>query len=256
MARGFSGSGQYIEMTDATAPAVTNMTISAWIKASALTGTHYIISRSNTSVTQLNFYFRVGSDGHLLFGFTTGSGSYQEVQSAAAEIATGTWYHVVARYDGATQDLFKGGASIGSDAQTGTPDTSLGTASFAIGALLPGIVGEYWAGDLAEVAIWNAGISNAEITSLSKKVSPAKVRPASLVGHWNLIGRDSPETDVRRGNNGTLTGPPTAVEHPPIYRPRRRQAVHVVASGGGGGSPSAFHLIPERIGLRALSGVW
>lgn len=259
MARSFSGTGQYIEMSNSGAPALTLFTISLWIKAASLPGSYmYMVNRGDTGEGELNYYFRVQSDGSLLLGLTTGLFSYSEVQSASSLIAANTLYHVVARYNGTSIDIFLDGVSVASTPETGTPSTSLSDPRFRIGANSQSTAGNLWNGELSEVAIYDVGLTDTEIVSLAKKADPRVIRPVSLAGYWPLIGRYSPEIDLVGGNNGTLTGPPTNAVHPSIFRPRRRGGVQIsagaAASDISGSSSGVATTSASLVGLGALSG--
>lgn len=69
-------------------------------------------------------------------------------------------------------------------------------------------------GDIAEVGVWDIDLTAAEVASLAKGVSPALVRPQSLVTYLPLI-RDV--IDVRAANGFTDVNT-TAANHPRVYR--------------------------------------
>jgi hypothetical protein len=69
-------------------------------------------------------------------------------------------------------------------------------------------------GDLAEVAIWTAALSDAEIASLAKGFSPLRVRPQSLVYYQPLVRSDH----VWKGPTMPRTGSPGVTRHPRTYR--------------------------------------
>ncbi len=60
-------------------------------------------------------------------------------------------------------------------------------------------------GEIAEVAIWNVALTDAEVAILAAGFSPLLVNPQGLVAYWPLIGRTSPEIDLVGGNNLTVT---------------------------------------------------
>jgi hypothetical protein len=79
-------------------------------------------------------------------------------------------------------------------------------------------------GRIADAAMWNVALSDDEIAALQKGYSPLLVRPSALVAYWPLVGRTSPEIDVRGGRNFTLTNSPTPAEHPRVIMPKRHAA--------------------------------
>lgn len=76
-----------------------------------------------------------------------------------------------------------------------------------------------WDGDLAEFAIWNAALNDAEIAQLATGVAATLVRPGNLVAYYPLLGTSSPEPDVKGGTGLTLVNGPTPAPHPPIITP-------------------------------------
>jgi len=107
-----------------------------------------------------------------------------------------TWHHlcgVFAASDDRTAYL--DGGNKGTDATDLSPDYVDLT---AIGAFKDNTPGEYCSGRIAEAAIWNVALTDAEVAILADGFSPLLVRPASLVAYWPLIGRYSPEIDIRR----------------------------------------------------------
>ena len=74
-------------------------------------------------------------------------------------------------------------------------------------------------GSVAEVAVWQSTLTDAEIAILHLGFSPLFVRPQSLVAYWQLVGRTSPEIDRVGGYDMTVTNGPIAAAHPPVMYP-------------------------------------
>jgi hypothetical protein len=72
----------------------------------------------------------------------------------------------------------------------------------------------YALAQIAEVGIWNADLTAAEIASLAKGMTPNKVRPQSLVFYAPLV-RDL--TDQKGGLTITNNNAATVANHPRIY---------------------------------------
>jgi len=70
---------------------------------------------------------------------------------------------------------------------------------------------------IAEAAIWNVALTDAEVTVLATGVSPLLVRPQSLVCYLPLI-RDDDE-DIVGGRSFTANGGPTIAAHPRVFYP-------------------------------------
>ena len=93
-------------------------------------------------------------------------------------------------------------------------------------------------GKESEFALWTVGLSATEIGILSNRFSPLLVRPASLAGHWSLLGRGSTEPDSLGLNNGVLTGTAFAV-HPRVIYPTQ-----VITGFAPAAAPPAGLIIP------------
>ena len=120
---------------------------------SNLTGSNYngmeLVLHDTTSN---KLYFQIGKDNTLRTLF------------ADTALATSTWYHVAATYDGSTGKLFINSAQQaniigGSDVIGASP------LNFWIGGW-PGLTGHNWNGSIDEVRIYNRAISEAEVQSI------------------------------------------------------------------------------------------
>ena len=92
-------------------------------------------------------------------------------------------------------------------------------------------------GRLAEIAIWNAALTDDEVLSLSKGVSPLRVDPQNLVAYWPLYGNGSPEPNYVRNSTDlalTLINAPPQIDHAPVMAPvvRRAHLCYVPAAAG------------------------
>lgn len=139
---------------------------------------------------------------------------YSAEGDAAAETASGfsanTWHHaagVVAASD--DRRVYIDGGSKGTDAGEAS---STGLDSVNIGAHGNGTPDLYFSGRIAEAAIWNAALSDAEVVELAAGRSPLLVRPQSLVAYWPLV-RDGDE-DVVGGYDMTPQNAPAVASHP------------------------------------------
>lgn len=77
-------------------------------------------------------------------------------------------------------------------------------------------------GALAEAAVWNVALTDADMLALNAGVSPLKIRPDALVFYAPLFGRNSPENDVKSNARAlAVTGSLPLQAHPRIFRPRK-----------------------------------
>ena len=74
---------------------------------------------------------------------------------------------------------------------------------------------------IAEAAVWNVDLTDAEVAILAAGYSPLFVRPQFLVAYWSLFGDSSPEPDIIGGYDMTLNNGPTQATHPIIHYPVR-----------------------------------
>lgn len=83
-----------------------------------------------------------------------------------------------------------------------------------VGALVRGNVLTFYNGQAAEVGIWNAALTDAEIASLAAGMTCDKVRPQSLVFYAPLV-RDL--SDHKGGLTITNNNGATVANHPRVY---------------------------------------
>ena len=86
-----------------------------------------------------------------------------------AQLLLGAWTHLAVTYDGASLKLYVNGSQVGSKAQSGPIPTSTGP--LRIGGNT--IWGEYFAGLIDEVRVYNRALSAAEIqTDMGRALLP------------------------------------------------------------------------------------
>jgi hypothetical protein len=130
---------------------------------------------------------------------------------------TGTWHHccavAVANNDAHVYiDGGSEGTSTTSVTVSGADRTSVGRAGASEKT-------RYMSGDIAEVAIWNVALTDAEVSILANRMSPLLMRPGSLVAYWPIIG-GSPEADYAAGSANNLTVTGTVIsDHVHIQKP-------------------------------------
>ncbi len=152
----FNGSGARVTVKDAASLDLTNaMTLEAWVYPTAVGGWRDVIYKETNDI-----YYLMGSsqNGSLpavggTFATTAAFGT--------TSLPLNTWSHLAGTYDGAMLRLYVNGVPVGSQAQTGAIHTSTGVLS--IGG--DGLYGQYWAGLIDEVRIYNLALSQAQIQS-------------------------------------------------------------------------------------------
>ncbi|HMC88444.1 MAG TPA: LamG domain-containing protein [Gemmataceae bacterium] len=124
--------------------------------------------------------------------------------TTTASYTLNAWQHAAVTFGAAdTVQIFLNGANkIANAAGAGTQLNSY----FQLGQLSNS--GIWWMnGRIAEAAVWNVVLTDAEIAALATGVMPYRIRPASLKAYWPLWGLASPEVDLSGlKQNLTLTG--------------------------------------------------
>jgi hypothetical protein len=76
-------------------------------------------------------------------------------------------------------------------------------------------------GDIAEAAIWNIALVQGDWTSLAAGISPLLIHPESLIFYAPLLSGASPEIELIRANNMTVTGA-SASTHTRMFYPNNK----------------------------------
>jgi chitodextrinase len=132
-----------------------------------------------------NYYLMAMSNNssHPVAGAILG-GVYAEAIGPNA-LTANTWAHLATTYDGATVRLYVNGVQVASQAKTGTIATS--TNPLQIGG--DSIYGQYFAGRIDEVRVYNRGLSVAEIQSDMNTPLIAPPDPQPPTAPTNLVAR-------------------------------------------------------------------
>lgn len=211
MAISFSGSLQsyYSASTPVTA---VPLTIACWMnKPSATTGAFVAGIMRNAGALWYGFYLYATNTGKVSAS-AANNNVFAEAQSTTSYSAN-TWHHVCGVFASNTsRTIYLDGAGSATNTTSLTP-TLIDIVTIAA-ARKSGNVDNYLNGSLAEVAIWNAALTEPEAKSLSAGMSPKLVRPQSLVLYVPLIR--SPQ-DQKAALAFTTQGSPTVATHPRVY---------------------------------------
>lgn len=214
MAREFDrASSQYLRHGVPVLTAVP-ITMACWFNLLDVTTTHFLLAIINYSAGASGGYFaleaRGNSPGDYLRAnvFDGGAGPYAET---AAGYSSSTWHHGCAVFATNTdRRVYLDGANKGTNAGAsntppGLDSTSIGTAYRADNPAV------YTDGSMAEVVIWNAALTDAEVAVLATGIRPIRVRPQNLVAYWPLV-RDQ-DYDLVGGYDMTPINGPTISAH-------------------------------------------
>ena len=155
-------SSERVTVADNTLLDPTNVTLEAWVRPdSALSAGQIrtIIAKTNTSNSDLAYsldYRRSGTTNQLAFAISTGTTTTYTVTQT---LNTGSTYHIVATYSGATMRIYVNGAEVGSgQAKTGNLRNSAQPLRIATAALA-----NYWDGPIDEVAVYSTALPSATV---------------------------------------------------------------------------------------------
>jgi len=152
----FNGSSARVNVPDSSSLDLTSaMTLEAWVYPTTTPSSwRDIVYKGND-----NYYLMASSccQSRPAVGGIFG-GTYAHAYGTST-LATNTWTHVAATYDGAMLRLYVNGVQAGSQAKTGalTPSTN----PLSIGG--DSIYGQYFTGRIDEVRVYNAALSAAQI---------------------------------------------------------------------------------------------
>lgn len=208
MARRFNGtSSTYLEYGGAVV-ATTPLTMACWFKLDkdAGDGAQPLLSIGKTANnSRVRLY--VGAAGTSQVRAEIQSTVGGRTATALGNAKPSVWSHGCGVWDdNTTQRAYRDGrnrvAASGGAITWDTPQlTNIGSYYFA-GALEPTFIGL-----LADAAIWNVALTDAEVYLLGQGYSPQVIRPGSLVAYWPLSGQFSPaEIDVKGRFDATVNG--------------------------------------------------
>jgi len=202
-----NGSTQYLATT--TVYDTYPFSVVGWFKADNLTHNPALASLDKFGSTA-NAHLIQGLGGASVRAMTYVSS--WAVATTTAGYAAGAWHHFVAVY-AAQNDrrIYVDGGNKGTNA---TAKALTGCANFLLGARAAASPTSHFAGRLAECAVYNIALSDANAASLADGVnSPADVAAANLVYYWPLL---EDANDDQGSNNLTAYNSPTfdSNDHP------------------------------------------
>lgn len=174
----FNGSNRRVDIANsASLQLTTAMTLEAWVRPTTVNSAwRDVIYKGND-----NYYLSATTttSGRPAGGAIAG-GSHVEAFGTAA-LAVNTWTHLATTYDGAALRLYVNGALVSTVARTGTIATS--TNPLQIGG--DSIFGQYFAGMIDEVRVYNSALTQAQIqTDLNTPIGvvPPDTQPPTAPG--------------------------------------------------------------------------
>ena len=154
----FNGTNSVVTIPDSASLHLTSgMTLEAWVNPSTVNGAwRDVIYKGND-----NYFLEGTSNPSSVPAGGSTIGSSDDAIYATAALTPTTWTHLALTYDGTTLRLYVNGVQVSSLAQSGTIATS--TNPLQIGG--DNIYGQYFAGTIDEVRVYNVALTAAQIQS-------------------------------------------------------------------------------------------
>lgn len=203
----FDGTGDYIDATTSMTLSGSTVTLEAWINVDVFKpSSPYITSLFGIEGTSNICLLRLGDLGldnnKLQFALRIGGANIK--LNGITALATNTWYHVAATYDGATMKIYVNGILDASASQTGS-FTASGNFLLAKSELYPS--DRYLDGQIDEVRVWSDVRSQAEIrANMYQELGGSE---SNLVAYYKFdetTGTTASDSQTSGTYDGTLTG--------------------------------------------------
>jgi len=212
MAYDFNGTNQYL--TTASTPVTeVPLTLACWFNPDSITANGSLLEISDgTGLNRFGLVILGTFAGDPLRAFCQQGGTAGAADSTTG-YAAGTMQHACGVFtSNSSRTVF---LNAGSSATSTNSITPSGVNVSDIGSrVLGGVRGLFFNGKLAEVGIWNAALTAAEVAALAKGMTCDKVRPQSLVFYAPLV-RDL--IDQKGGLTITNNNGATVAAHTRVY---------------------------------------
>ncbi len=156
----FDGSNDYVSVPDSNSLDLsTALTLEAWVRPTASSGWRTVMLKENNSELAYAMYARESTNrpsGWIRTNPTSGS---SKSVAGTSGLALNTWTHLTTTYDGSNMRLYVNGSLVRTQATTGTLYNSGNPLKFGGNA----VWGEYFAGQLDEIRIYNRALTQTEI---------------------------------------------------------------------------------------------
>jgi hypothetical protein len=191
MAREFTAaSSQYLSAPDSSTLDITGqLTLACWAKSSgSYSSNRGLVSKYGLDGNQRSYVIYIDALGFVGFALST-NGLFQATNVLIGSTAIGTdWAHIAGVVTpNVRQEVFLNANSAAVKTSGVLAGIHSGTAPLWIGAQFSIGTSTVFDGLIAEVGIWNAALTAAEVASLAKGMTCDKVRPQSLVFYAPLV---------------------------------------------------------------------
>ena len=208
---------QYLSAPISTQTRITGaITLAVWIKSTGVYNSPVgrIMSRGSSAVDGRAYTLELNSFGQVSSNINrTGLTGDNFVTAGTTAVGTNA-RHIAATFSPSTFSRVYLDGSQNAERTSGVPASIANIGSY--GLQFGGLPGSslFFNGTIAEVGIWNAALTAAEIASLAQGMTSDKIRPQNLVFYAPLV-RDL--IDQKGGLTITNNNGATAANHPRVY---------------------------------------
>lgn len=231
MARNFvKASSEYFTLGSAILTAYP-LTFACWAKTNTAAAEQFAFTLALDDRERLAG-LSVGTDLKVYAGVRAANSSSNATTSAT--VTSGVWHHLCGVWTNtSSRDVYLDGGNKVSNTITRTPSTPTST---QIANRLA--EARHWNGDLAEWAVWNVSLTDAEIEVLAHGVSPYLIRPAALIAYYPLQEASGNALDFSgSGFDMTDTNTVGVADHPAVIYPWYDDGDYLAIAAGGGPTP-------------------
>ena len=200
----FNGSSDYIETSDSVDFdfGTGDFSISFWFNVDDIDW-NWAVSRTNSANSDDVFRAGINNSGKIIFRDRAGGVDV----AGSTTISINTWYHFFAVRNSGTLKVYLNGSEDGSASSSGNLDSDKG---FIIGRWQGN--GDYWNGQLTNVAVWSRALESEEVQSImNKSYNQLKgVEKTSLVMWQSLDSETASDRTPIEQNAKTETAPQEA----------------------------------------------
>jgi hypothetical protein len=214
MAYEFNGTNQYLSMAAAsvtTAP----ITLACWFYPTDTNLLYALMCLNSTSTTDRHVLYARGEVAGDPIRIQSTEGGVSSNADTSAGFTSSTWQHACGVVSApASRTAYLNGGNSGTNTTSASPlnITQQSIAAQRFNSFPNGT--SFLGGLIAEVGIWNAALTAAEIASLAKGMTCDKIRPQSLVFYAPLV-RDL--IDQKGGLTITNNNAATVADQPRVY---------------------------------------
>lgn len=188
------------------------LTLVAWAYTTAIGSTQAAVVLCNSASTGDINLVKLIIPGTGAVRIVTADGSGSDSATSSTTASANTWFHMACTLNGTSAAAFLNGAGKATSSAAKTPS---GINRAAIGKRDNVSNDQVWTsgGFLAEIGIYNAVLTDAEIAALAAGVPANRVQPQSLVSYQPMV-RDLIDL---KGNAFAIQGSLSAANHCRIY---------------------------------------